>query len=343
VNVTLVADGGELSVAEQVSALADSLSDRGAEVHVHLVDAGPPPMAEAHRLAEVLERERTDVVHSHTEAAAAAALAVGGHHRVPVVHTFHSAGGPSAAAIVGAASTVIATSRDAAKALLPRLSEPERLAVLRCGVDLDAFTPDGPRCPRDSDRVRLVMTGDLGRESGSWEVVRALVELPDVELVVAGGPPTAQLGVDRDAQRLRSFASGLGTGDRLRLMGRLTAVKRAALLRSADVAVTVPHRDSCGTAALEAMACGVPVVASAVGALPETVLQGVTGMLVPPEDPARLVAAVRGLLAERGLRTSLGRAGTTRATSFGWTQTGDQYLRLYERAIGAGLPGANAG
>ena len=135
-----------------------------------------------------------------------------------------------------------------------------------------------------------------GRRRGD----RGAAPVPDVELLVAGGPPARRHGAldrDPDAQRLRDIAAaaaGSRTG-----CGSLGAVVRAdvpALLRSADAVVCVPWYEPFGIVPLEAMACGRPVVASAVGGIQDTVVDQVTGLLVPPRRPDLLAAALRDLL-----------------------------------------------
>jgi D-inositol-3-phosphate glycosyltransferase len=104
-----------------------------------------------------------------------------------------------------------------------------------------------------------------------------------------------------------------------------------ALMRSADAVVAVPWYEPFGIVPLEAMACGRPVVASAVGGLTDTVVDGVTGLLVPPRDPRRLASVLRDLLASPRLRTRLGRAGLARArANYTWQQVAARTEAVYE-------------
>jgi glycosyltransferase involved in cell wall biosynthesis len=104
------------------------------------------------------------------------------------------------------------------------------------------------------------------------------------------------------------------------------------LLRSADVVATTPWYEPFGIVPLEAMACGVPVVASAVGGLVDTVVHGVTGLHVPPRSPDRIAGALDELLSNEALRRSLGEAGARRARSrYGWNRIAGATLRIYER------------
>ena len=106
-----------------------------------------------------------------------------------------------------------------------------------------------------------------------------------------------------------------------------------ALLCSADLVVCSPWYEPFGLVPLEAMACGVPVVASAVGGMLDTVADGETGRLVPPQDPAALAAAVRELLADPARRRAFGRAGVRRARSrYSWDAVAARDRRGLRRA-----------
>ena len=105
-----------------------------------------------------------------------------------------------------------------------------------------------------------------------------------------------------------------------------------ALLRSADVVACTPWYEPFGIVPLEAMACGVPVVATAVGGIRDTVVDGVTGRLVPPRDPAALGDAIASLLPDRRRRMALGRAGRERARArYTWDRVAADTERVYEK------------
>ena len=111
-------------------------------------------------------------------------------------------------------------------------------------------------------------------------------------------------------RRLRAVAAAAGVADRVRFLGAVGRAEVPALLRSADAVVCVPWYEPFGIVPLEAMACGVPVVASAVGGLIDTVVDGVTGLLVPPRRPDRLAAALRACWRTPRCRPSAPRDGT---------------------------------
>ena len=172
-------------------------------------------------------------------------------------------------------------------------------------------------------RPRLLALGRLVERKGVATVIAALAELPDAELVVAGGPDPAELDFDPEVPR-PCGRRRTGTGSRIGWCSP-AAVARAdvpALIRSADAVVCVPWYEPFGIVPLEAMACGVPVVASAVGGLTDTVVDRATGWLVPARDPAALTSALRTLLADPARRAAMGAAGRERVEQWytwpGW-------------------------
>ena len=150
---------------------------------------------------------------------------------------------------------------------------------------------------------------------GIGNVINAVADLSDVELVIAGGPPADLLATDHEANRFQRLAEELGVADRVRLLGALDRESVPAFLRSADVVACCPWYEPFGLVAVEAMACGVPVVASAVGGLAETVVHGVTGMHVAPRTPAAIRSALSAILDDDELRRNMGAAGARRAKS----------------------------
>ena len=210
-----------------------------------------------------------------------------------------------------------------------------RLTVVPCGVDLTLFRPDGPCEPRTPGRRRLVSVGRLVQRKGIGNVIQALAQLPDTELVVAGGPPRDELGGDPEAERLLRIADAHGVADRVELRGRVGRADLPALLRSADVVVCAPWYEPFGIAPLEAMACGIPVVATAVGGQIDSVVHDLTGVHVPPRDPAALAAALRALLADPARRRELGAAGARRAAErYGFDRIAAATRAVYREAAG---------
>jgi glycosyltransferase involved in cell wall biosynthesis len=296
-----------------------------------------------------------DFVHSHFWMSGLAALDARGHIGVPVAHTYHALGivkrrqqgaaDPSPAErilaearIAREADQIVATSADEASELLHMGASPDRVTVVPCGVDLDHFRPTGPVEPGDGRR-RVLVLGRLVERKGIGNVLTALSLLPeDVELVVAGGPPLDRLAEDVEARRLQKIAAELGVAGRVQFRGAVDRADVPALLRSADVVACCPWYEPFGIVAVEAMACGRPVVASAVGGLAESVVDGHTGVLVPPRRPDRIAEALDGLLRDDRMRTRLGRAGARRARRYGWDTIASETLGVAERICGHPTP-----
>jgi glycosyltransferase involved in cell wall biosynthesis len=122
----------------------------------------------------------------------------------------------------------------------------------------------------------------------------------------------------------------------VRFVGRVGRAEVPALMRSADVVACVPWYEPFGIVPLEAMACGVPVVGAAVGGLLDSVVDGVTGLLVPPRDPVATAAALNRVLADEDLRLRLGRAAAEHvATRFGWARVAELTETVYAQLAGA--------
>jgi type III pantothenate kinase len=303
---------------------------------------------------------RPDVVHAHFWMSGTAALRARASTGTPLVQTFHALGvvkrrhqgdadtSPSdrharEVHLARSADAVIATCSDEVRELLELGADPARLHVAPCGVDLDAFRPGpSPRVLRPTRRILSI--GRLVERKGVRTLVEALPlvlrEHPTAELVVAGGPDERELDADPHVRSLRAEAAALGVADRVRFVGRVGRADVPALLRSADVVACVPWYEPFGIVPLEAMACGVPVVGAAVGGLLDSVVDGVTGLLVPPRDPGATAAALGRVLADETLRLRLGRAAAEDvATRFGWPRVAELTETVYAQ-VAAAAPAA---
>ncbi|GGO01142.1 glycosyl transferase [Microbispora rosea subsp. aerata] len=329
-----------------------------AGVTVEHVPAGPaeplpkdellPYMPEfAEHLARRWKAEPPDVAHAHFWMSGLATLTAAEPLGIPVVQTYHALGTvkrrwqgeadtspPGRIAIerdIGRrAVAVIATCSDEVRELVAMGVPRDRITVVPCGVDLGLFRPDGPAAPR-GDRPRVLCIGRMVPRKGVDTVVRAMRQAPGAELVIAGGDPG-----DEECTRLRTLADGLGLGDRVRLIGSVSRAEVPALMRSADVLVTVPWYEPFGMVPLEALACGVPVIASAVGGHLDTVAG--CGLLVPPRRPRALSRTLGDLLARPGLRAALSAAGARRARArYGWPRIAEQTESTYRDLAGGCL------
>ncbi|MER6005542.1 glycosyltransferase [Nonomuraea angiospora] len=305
-------------------------------------DELPPYLAEfSERLADRWAASPPDVVHAHFWMSGQAALrAAGG---VPVVQTFHALGTvkrrwqgdadtspahriDAERAIGRRADAVLATCGDEV-AELRAMGVPERrIAVVPCGVDLSVFRPGGLLAPRTGGKL-ILSIGRLVPRKGVDTVIRALRRIPDADLVIAGGRQD-----DEEAVRLYELARAYGLERRVHVIGSVPREHVPALMRSADVLVTVPWYEPFGMVAIEAMACGVPVVASAVGGHLDTVAG--CGVLVPPRRPRALARALSDVLDHPGKRAALAAAGARRARDrYGWARVAELTEAVYMQAV----------
>jgi D-inositol-3-phosphate glycosyltransferase len=226
---------------------------------------------------------------------------------------------------------------------LRRMGLPQgKAVVVPCGVDLTRFTPKGPG-GRRRQRFRLACVTRLVPRKGVDDVIRAVALLPDTELLVAGGPPRERLAESEEAVRLLDLAARHDVSDRVHLLGSIPRDAVPRLMRSADAVVCTPWYEPFGMVALEAMACGRPVVASAVGGLVDTVADGVTGVLVPPRQPAVLAHALRRLLTDPFSLETFGFAAADRAAArYGWPRIAADTERAYRTVLAARTSAATA-
>ena len=333
-------------------------------VVVEHVDAGPPQQipkdelfphmaAFAEHLCRTWRRRPPRVVHAHFWMSGMASLqAVRSMARsIPMIQTFHALGtvkrrhqGAADTSPVQRDATervlarnvdrVVATCTDEVHELVALGADPARVRVVPCGVD-PAFVPEGPAAARVPGLRRVVVVSRLVPRKGVDDVIRALAGIDDVELVVAGGPPAPLHRHDPEVRRLQRVATRAGVMVDFR--GGLPRAEVAALMRSADVVACTPWYEPFGIVPVEAMACGVPVVGSAVGGLLDTIVDGRTGLLVPPRDPLAVRRAIEALLEDLALRRRLGRAAAARADRrYRWELVARETLGVYDETAAAG-------
>lgn len=315
-------------------------------------DLLPHMDAFAAQLAETWANSPPDLVHAHFWMSGLAAQRAAADLDVPVLQTFHALGRVKRreqgakdtspprrieleAQIARGADWVIATCTDEVDELAEMGVPPERTAVLPCGIDLDRFFPAAPREPRRGPQ-RILSIGRLVERKGVDVMIRAMRDLPDARLLIAGGPAEAEWADDPEVNRLRAVARQAGVADRTDFLGQVLHDDAPDLYRSVDVVASVPWYEPFGTVPLEAMACGVPVVVSAVGGHLDTVVDGRTGLHVPPHDPAATARAVGELLDRPGLRAELGTAGAHRVQArYGWERLVSEAEGIYHQVRSA--------
>ncbi|GAB4195693.1 MAG: glycosyltransferase family 1 protein [Roseiflexaceae bacterium] len=228
-------------------------------------------------------------------------------------------------------------------------ADPARVALIPSAVNIERFRP----LPRAEARRRIGLAGDgpvvvyVGRMLPRKDVrnlVRAFglllrdatgTALADARLLLVGGETdtpdpeaTPEIGV------LQQLAAEHGLADRVIFTGRRGPDALRLYYCAGDVAVTTPWYEPFGLTPLEAQACGVPVIGSAVGGITYTIQDGVTGALVPPRDPEALAGRLRELLSQPELRAQMGRAARLRVErEFTWPVVAQRTARLYQALL----------
>ncbi|BCO58825.1 glycosyltransferase [Mycobacterium intracellulare] len=304
----------------------------------------------AAKLERVWSKEQPDVVHAYGWLGGLAAQLAARRRRVPVVQTFL---GLTAASRAHDAASARRSERQRIEPLLARSAawatgessaEVDMLAQLRhsrarvsaltCGVDSERYTPTGPEIARDGLQRILCVAPNPLQHNGFDIAISALSRVPGAEVVIAETEATNTVHDDARAQ-LQYLAKEFGVADRVRFAGTIPGKEMPMWVRSADIMVCTPREPLRPSTALQAMASGVVVVAATVGALADVVLDDITGVVLPPENPVGLAAALRRLLAQRFQCESMGAAGRSRAQSrFAWERIALDALNVYQ-SLGA--------
>ena len=305
-------------------------------------------------LRSMWHRDRPDVVHALRWTSGLAALAAARDLGLPVVQEFSSLGvaerraaarrdgvmadGAAAARIrlepaIGRSATAVVATNSGEVADLTGLGvHRSSIRMVPWGVDTELFTPDGPAAKRN-DRPRLLTAADLRERQPLETLLRALTQVPTAELVLVGGPAEAELDRDDAYVKLAKFAAKLGISDRVIFTGAVGYRSMPALLRSADLVVSTCQYEPAGTTSLQAMACGTPVIAPPVGGHGDAIVDGTTGILIPPDRPALLAQRIRQLLAHPMMLEAYGVAAADRARSrYNWDRIAAETLAVYDRA-----------
>jgi D-inositol-3-phosphate glycosyltransferase len=331
---------------------------------VHL-DAGPPEPIAKHELLELvgpladatvdfMERDGVDYDLLHANYWISGAVGHVLKHRLdrPLVATFHTLARVKADAgvdddvedrsvvereTVNCCDLMLASTVEEAQQLAEHYgADPDRIEIVPPGVNHDVFSPADARGRHAARRSLgitarhvLLFAGRLQPLKGASLAIRALAELedPDALLLLVGGPS----GPDGDLEvtRLRAMVVDLGIERQVRFVPPQPHDQLAAYYRSADVCVVPSRTESFGLVALEAAACGTPVVAAAVGGLRSIVDDGVTGFLVEGREPADYAAPLRALLQDDGFARQMGAAAELASRRYAWSITAARLRRLY--------------
>lgn len=326
----------------------------------HLPLLGPAFIA---GVAEIIDRRDTqyDAVHSHYWMSARAGRHIARRMEIPHVMTFHSLGHAKNSMLalgdipepghrllgetraVAAADHVVASTESEATTLLSHYGAcRNRISVIPPGVDTSLFSPGDKAESRKrtgfsshAEEFTIVIAGRIQPLKGIDIAIAALAELQDdhrltdrIKLVVVGGPSGPAGSAESEA--LKTAAQQLGVTSLVDFRSPIPQKELVHVYRGADLVVVPSRSESFGLVALEAQACGTPVVASSAGGLPEVVRDGVTGIVVESLTSKAFSAAIGKLLLDDGIRSSMSKTAAAHAAAFTWGSTAEKMLGLYE-------------
>ncbi len=246
--------------------------------------------------------------------------------------------------VVAEADRMVANSAAEARALVTLYgAHAERVMTVAPGVDLEQFRPGEASTARTHlgiapDSVVLTFVGRIQPLKAPDVLLRAAAELLGREpalrdrlvVLVCGGPSGSGL---EHPEHLSQLAGVLGLADVVRFIPPVGADRLTTIYQASDLVVVPSYNESFGLVALEAQACGTPVVAAAVGGLQTTVSDGVSGLLVAGHDPAEYAAAIGRIVAAPGLRRKLSDGAVDHAGQYSWQRTAEQLLGTYRDAL----------
>ena len=321
-----------------------------------------PALSEA--FSSVLENEKYDVLHSHYWISGKVAMPAAKKFGIPLVHTMHTmarvknmnlAEGErpepmirvqGETQVVAAADALIANT-DAEAASLVSLYEacPDAVSVVSPGVDLYTFTAgNGRKAAREAvglpqDAHVLAFVGRIQPHKGPEVLIRAVAEMlshsphlrPKIITIIMGGASGSGVG---EVERLKDLVNWLGITDVVRFEDPVPRAELPQWYRAADLVCVPSYSESFGLVALEAQACGTPVVATAVGGLRTAIADGISGVLVDGHDPRAWSSILARLIQEPQRRVLLSMGAIEHASHFGWDATARGTLDIYDRIIG---------
>jgi D-inositol-3-phosphate glycosyltransferase len=326
---------------------------------VHHVAVGPAEVVDKEDLVELIEpfadgvlatvaaEGLPDLIHANYWLSGVAGHMLKHRLELPLVSTFHSlalvkgsADGRdeerraiAEAEVVGCSDGILASSEHERGQLAGLYAAvPSRVEVVPPGVDHERFSPGDKAAARSAlgidDGPVALFVGRIQPLKGVDVAIEAVAHLGGrVQLVVVGGPSGPRGGAE--LRRLAALARRRGLGDRVRFVAPQPHGALATYYRAADVCLVPSRSESFGLVALEAAACGTPVVAAAVGGLQTIVDHGHTGFLVESRDPAVFAAHVEAIVTDHAQQAALGKAAAELARRYSWSITAARLRRLY--------------
>ena len=247
----------------------------------------------------------------------------------------------SESAVACSADSIVVWTNDEKDAIVDFCDiDPAKVSVIPPGVDLSRFRPMSRTQSREylgyGEEKNILFVGRLEPLKGLdvlFRAVAALEDLGNITLNIVGGDDNSQ-----EKARLQKLASRMKLTKNVRFIGSVTQGELPLHYNAADVCVLPSHYESFGLSALEAAACGRPVVASEVGGLPAIVRNGSTGFLVEPKHSDIMAERLCELLGDGMLRTRMGSAARTHAESLGWDRAADALIDRYREMVPAQSP-----
>lgn len=239
---------------------------------------------------------------------------------------------------IAQADLIVANSRREKEDLLRFYGvSPSRVEVVPCGVNADLFHPLNKEQARRTlglaEPKILLYVGRLDPLKGIDLLLQAaalLEDNQDLRVIIVGGDEQDE----KERLRLRLLAQGLGLGDRVTFLGSVTQERLNLLYNAASACVMPSYYESFGMVALEALACGTPVVATRVGALPVAIRDGETGFLLPWHCPEPFAEKLDLLLTSKTLQHGFRQAARASVMGFRWSLVAGRMLTIYRRLIG---------
>ena len=305
-----------------------------------------------------------DIIHSHYWLSGWLATKLRERWNIPLIHMFHTSGvlknlvarPPQEKEpwirlrveqeITHLADRMVAASPAEKSCLAYHYQVPsEKIEIIPCGVDLNLFRPINQEWARKflnlPRKKYFLFVGRIEPIKGIDTLLKAmalLTEDPELKedeigLLIIGGEPGSNNNCShREMRRLKVLAAGLGLQKAVIFLGAQPQDQLPYFYSVAETCILLSRYESCGMVALEAMACGRPIIASKVGGLPFTIIEGETGFLVPEGDE-RIAASRMKLILSNGLRPRLGGQAIRRAEQFGWPLITEQIISLYEETL----------
>ncbi len=243
--------------------------------------------------------------------------------------------------MMAASDRIVALTSVDRQQMIRHYGEQAPIVVIPGGVDLERFAPLPQATARqelglDPSARIILFVGRIQRLKGLEILLRALAQLSDIgaQLVIVGGRP-GNSHESREIQRLQHLAARLGIAEQTRFVGAVPHEHLPSYYAAADVLAMASSYESFGLVAVEALACGTPVVATRVGGLRSIVRDGETGLLVPWRDADLFAERLRRVLSDAALRARLASNARASVLEFGWDRIAEDHVALYEDARAA--------